>query len=615
MAKNADTEFSKSKSFQEMNEALKLAFRNIKNDMTTLREGLHQQGINLAAIGQDMKEGKADFVTVDKFNILKIKIGELNENMKKLWEVEKKLEDLDRKTVSATDFDKQTATLQNEIAKLKQDVTGLDKVTATEEQVKSLATDVNEEFDKIKKGIEELRSLKDTLTRAELDKRTDALNKKADDLRKDFIKVSDKVTDELRDKISVKQVEAFVKDVNSEFDGLKKVIADIKAGEKRFALASNVDDKLDRIEHKVAEATKNLSAVVDEFSKGIEDAFGDFLKANEKRHDTLAKQLAKSEESLADEISKAEENASAQAAELKESMKDLVTRKQAENLVSDLNKEFDGMKDGIEQTAKELTLLKKTAATKDEMRDLFSDMREKVNETNFALKERYEDLLAKLKKETDLLGKGIKNNSQDLDEVEKAVGKELRLYVLREELETELESLHAEMGKMPTATDIDKELRKRIKASEETMVDKRQFNKLVDVVAMLQERVELQRELVKEKKKELKSYSKQLRKAKKAEKKLAKYEAEFERVSVKEQAMKTKNGKKDAKKQAKDGSYKKSSFIANFLIVAAFVILIAAIAFFFSGLSGLTDTLAIAAVVCFVLGIIIRIVVSFKSSE
>jgi len=600
MAKNPVNEFSKSKNFKDLDENLKLAFGNIKNDMTALREGLHQQGMKVVELVQDVKESKADFITVDKFNIIKIKIGELNENLKKLWEIEKKLEDLDRKTVAESDFDKHTGKVENELAKLKQDLTALDNTSATEAQLKDFAQDINSEFDGIKQGIEELRSIKDSITRAEMDKRTNLLNKHADDVRKDF----EKVRSEVKDKINVKDVEAFVFDVNKEFDVLKKAIVDFKDDSRRFVTSNDFEKSLDKLDSKVDGTNQKLTVVVDEFSKGMESAFKDFLKVHERTSKELVSEFTASEERLSEEI-----------AENKKEMKDFVTRKQAENLLKDLNKEFDALKDDSDKLTKGLAELSKGSASKEELHAAFDNLRESLLETNQAMKEMYGNVLKALKHDSDDMNRKIKDNSQDINEIEKAVGKELKLYVLKDELEAELEAMQKELDKMPTSTDVDKHLRNSISVLEDEYVEKKQFNKLVDVVSMLQERVELQRELVKEKKKELKAYGKQLKSAKKAEKKLAKYEAEYSSMVEKSQkaVKKAKNGKNG--KAVKDKEYRKSSFLANFLIVVAFLLLIAAIGFFFSGMSGLTDSLSIAAVVCFVLGIIIRIVVALKRSD
>jgi chromosome segregation ATPase len=603
MAKLPENEFSKSRSFRELDEALKLSFLNIKNDMAAMKESMHQQSAKLSEVSSNVKENKSDFVTVDKFNILKIKIGELNESLKKLWDVEKKLEELEGKAVASSEFDKQSADTDKELAELKKKVSEISKTASTEEQTKQLASDINDEFNKVKKAIEELRSIKDTITRAELEKRTDVLNKRAEDVRKDF----DKVKVEVSSKVRVEQVESLVRDINGEFDRLKASIADIKLGEKRFALDSDLAREVEKLDNKMSDASQKIAAIVEQFTKGVEATLKDFVRLNEKNREDLAK-----------DITKVNDRFSADNDDIRKELKTLVTKKQAENLVFDINKEFDRLKSDISSGSKALSQLAKSSATKDETHSLFDDMRKRLDETNVALKDKFDDLIKRMRKESEATDKKILANADDLEKMEKAVNKELKLVVYRDEFHKELDTvqkefvrLHKELkemdNRMAEASDLDllnRKLKQNVVAIRNDTVDKRQFEKLVDVVQMLQERVEMQRALVKEKKHELKVYAKELKAAKKASKRLAKYESQSAKVEAKK-----------GKLAKKDTDHRKSGFIANFLIGAAFVILIAAIGFFFSGLTGITDILSIAAVICFVLGIIIRIVVAFKNGN
>jgi chromosome segregation ATPase len=603
MAKLPENEFSKSRSFRELDEALKLSFLNIKNDMAAMKESMHQQSAKLSEVSSNVKENKSDFVTVDKFNILKIKIGELNESLKKLWDVEKKLEELEGKAVASSEFDKQSADTDKELAELKKKVSEISKTASTEEQTKQLASDINDEFNKVKKAIEELRSIKDTITRAELEKRTDVLNKRAEDVRKDF----DKVKVEVSSKVRVEQVESLVRDINGEFDRLKASIADIKLGEKRFALDSDLAREVEKLDNKMSDASQKIAAIVEQFTKGVEATLKDFVRLNEKNREDLAK-----------DITKVNDRFSADNDDIRKELKTLVTKKQAENLVFDINKEFDRLKSDISSGSKALSQLAKSSATKDETHSLFDDLRKRLDETNVALKDKFDDLIKRMRKESEATDKKILANADDLEKMEKAVNKELKLVVYRDEFHKELDTvqkefvrLHKELkemdNRMAEASDLDllnRKLKQNVVAIRNDTVDKRQFEKLVDVVQMLQERVEMQRALVKEKKHELKVYAKELKAAKKASKRLAKYESQSAKVEAKK-----------GKLAKKDTDHRKSGFIANFLIGAAFVILIAAIGFFFSGLTGITDILSIAAVICFVLGIIIRIVVAFKNGN
>ncbi|MBW2966954.1 hypothetical protein KY362_00550 [Candidatus Woesearchaeota archaeon] len=721
MAKKSDTDFSKAKNFRELDSALKHSFVNIKNDITALKEGVHRHGVKIAEVGREVKDSQADFVTVDKFNILKIKIGELNENMKKVWDIEKKLEDVDRKSVAADEFDKQNVSTANELEKLRQDLDELDSSAATEDQTKDLVRDINEEFDKIKKAIEELRSIKDTITRAELEKRTEKLYRQADDLGDGL----DKLKADLKTKVSLSQVEALVNDVNSEFDRLKESIAAVKEGEDRFALHSHMERELDKLDSKISKANQNLSDIISDFSKGIEASFKDLVRANQKKLDDMEKTIELVDRDLASEIEKShnalardldkrakklQSNIDSSNAKLKAGMdktaeklqsdldkevdslhdkvddnaeklgarisalnnavseqskivdaelKTLVKKKQVQNLIDDLNKEFDAVKDDVDVNSKELDLIKKGFATKEmvdselrrlnakldntakdisamrkdaasheEVGGLFDELRARLTETNRVLKERFRDVMGRLgqsQKENDAR---FKDSSADVDAVAKGVRKQMRDVVAKKDLHSELdvvreefEKLHTEIGRLSDDAasvseldDVQKQLVSQAKSAKKEFVSRKHFEKLLKQVARLNEQLEDQSGYLSMRDKQLKELTKELKVSRKAEKRAEKELARavrYEAVVEKKSARSAKAAKKQAKPVQENGKGK-GAFFANFLVGAAFVVLIAAVVFFFTGLSGITDILAIAAVVCFVLGIIIRIVVAFR---
>jgi chromosome segregation ATPase len=645
MASKAD-----SSKVRGLDDALKRSFTNIKNDMTALKEGVHQQGIKLAEAKQDLKDSKSDFVTLDKFNILKIKIGELNENMKKVWDTEKKLEDLDRKAVSSSEFDKQVVELNNEIAKLKQDLKDLVDSATTEDQTKGLVEDINSEFDNVKQSIEELRSIKDAITKEELDKRTDKLNKKAKEVKEGF----EKVKAEVKSKVSMTQVESLVSDLNSEFDRIKDMIAAVKEGESRFALESDVENDLDSLEKKFRELQQAMTTAMDDFSKGVETTIKDISKATDKGIESCQRDIEKADVKQTKKLADLKKSQSKNASDVKKEMKTLVTKKQVENLVSDLNKEFDSVKDDNEGLAKDFAVLRKDAATKKEMqssitelqkeldrlakdlgmhrkeaatkketKSLFDELRDRVAETNRALKDRFDELVKRIRKESDLSAKSIKSNSQDINAVDKDIRKELKTAVHEQDLHEELDVIQEEFEKLHSGiagiqdtmleeadlTDVDKRLKQHIKDTKADFVSKKQFDRLASAFERLEDQVEVQRALLSQKRKELKAHAKELKAAKRAEKKLAKYES----VMTRSEKKALKKAKKAGKAKAGPAvPFRKSTFLGNFLVGAAFVILVVAIGFFFSGLTGMTDALAIAAVACFVIGIVIRIVVAFK---
>jgi|GEM_PF-3965775 len=649
MEKKTDSEFSKARNFRELDESLKNAFSNIKSDMNALREGMHQQGIKISEIKHGLKDDLTDTVTVDKFNILKIKVGELNEELKKVWELEKALEDMEKKGVTASEFNNSTKEISCEIAEMKKELKALNDNTATEEQIKGLVKDVNSEFDAVKRGIEELRLIKDTITKAELEKRTDELNRRSEKLNDEFDMLKSEVKAGLKGKIDAVAVEGLVNDINSEFDDLKVMIAKVKEGEGRFASISDVDRKIVKLEKKLEEISLANASSMEDFSKGIESAFKDFMKANDSDHSSLAKEREKLNEKAVKSMSDLKGSLNSQLDDLKGEMKTLMTRRQAENLIADINKEFDGvkagfdkgmaevgdikrnfstrkelaselmkMKNAIDKLAYEISAVRKESATKAETHSLFEELKALVLGLNNALKSKIDMLVKRIKKDNDYTDKSIKANSQDISSVDKSFHKELKAFIHEKEFAGELGSLWERLDRisdklesMDKSTikgtdfiELDKRLKSQAKDAKESFVGKREFEKLVGAIDVLQEQLEMQNDLLADKRKEIKVYAKELKAAKKAEKKLMKYEAIEEKEAKRH----------EVKDKGPVVPYRKTGIFAKFLIGSAFVVLVSAIGFFFSGLSGMTDMLAVIAVILFVTGIAIRILIGLKQN-
>ncbi|MFH1063833.1 MAG: hypothetical protein V1729_02010 [Candidatus Woesearchaeota archaeon] len=707
MATNAESRFSKSKNIRDLDDSLKRSFTHIKGDMGTIKENLHQQGVKLAEVKQNIKDHRSDFVTLDKFNILKIRIGELNENMKKVWDIEKKLEDLDRKSVSASEFDKQSVETNNEVAKLKQDFTGLSDSATTTVQTKNLVDDINDEFDNIKQSIEQLRSIKDAITKEEVDKKVNSAKKKVLEVRDEF----DKFKAQLKTKANMSQVEALINDINSEFDKVKESLAKSKESEGNFALDADVKNQIAKLSRRIAVVSQEVAIAVDTFSKGVETSLKDLSKANEKSHDALSLETERTSDRLTKKLVETKATLTGQIASIRDDMKSLVSKKQAQKLVDDLNKEFDGVKDHLDSNvkdvallkkdsatrkelteglnkiqdtlkeiseddigqnskdisslkkstatkkeiqaemnklrleissvAKEMALLRKEAATRDETAEAFDDVEERLKENDQALKIRFDALAKMMSDDSDSAQKSARSNSQDISTIAKTFKKTLKGFVRSKALDDEIdvindefERLHKEIStiqdnmlEQSDLKSVNSRLQNHVSDSKKGFVNKSQFEKLSSVVERLQDQLDIQGELIVEKRKELRAYAKDLKTAKKAEKKLSKYESSIARSEAKaekrarKEAEKAKKAKEKAKaagttnkKSTKSDAepFRKSKFLSAFLIAISFVILIAAIVFFFSGMTGLTDTLAVAAVICFVLGIVTRIVVGFQ---
>ncbi|MFQ5474582.1 MAG: hypothetical protein ACE5DM_01980 [Candidatus Nanoarchaeia archaeon] len=550
--------FSRTGGFHEMDDMLRRSFSAIKEDMLKLKESQHQQLAQINEARQTILNVKNDLVTIDKFNVLKIKIGELNDNMKKLWEIDKKLIEVDAKALSEADFDRQASEWENEFEKMRQDIVEMRKTGVDEKQLNKLVQDLNEEFDSIKDHLDELRRLKDTITSGELEKRSQTIARELDDLRSEFYRMH-KSSESM---LTEKQAAALIKDVNSEFDDVKHNLASIESDMKACAKSNDLKREAIRIDGKIQAILQQVAGI-------------------------------------------------------KKEQKNLVTKDQMNSLLNDVNCEFNSLKDGLASAVTNSQLDKEKKKSEKQFNHLRSDIagqsrqqsvfRKKTEKSilsieNNYLKKRQADLLvADINSEFDGLRKSIKSNANDIDTHRKSVKRCLGDYVRKKELKSDVDELNDAIRKMEGKfsvvagmivsekkfNKVSSYFKRSIRALENDYVSRDKFEALIDEVDRL-----------------------------KAQQKTQRIPAKV--VQTRQLAyLKRKNHVKLEKLKSSRSfiPYQRSYFAANLLISVAFVLLVTSIAMFFMQQLLWTDRLAVFAVVSFILGLIIRVVVIVKRSN
>jgi len=137
---------SQDNSIRGLNIRLRNSFATIKQDMQDLKQSQMASLRSSKEIRNELSGMKENFVSKDKFNVLKIKIGDLNEDVKKLGKVEKDLDKLKETSAKKEAIEKQ-------LSEMKKELKGMDKNienTATEKQMEKLIEEVNSEFDLVK---------------------------------------------------------------------------------------------------------------------------------------------------------------------------------------------------------------------------------------------------------------------------------------------------------------------------------------------------------------------------------------------------------------------------------------------------------------------------------
>ena len=163
---------------------LKKSFFNVKEEIEVIKDVQDKQNAYIAENLQHIESLKVKNVSIEKFEYLKKQISELNENAKKIWEIEEEIKSVDERTVSKTFFNQQHEQLTDEFDDVKNGLSLLNKETISKYQMNELIADLNDEFSKVKTTIEEIRNIKDSITHKELEKKTNTLNHKIDDSNK-----------------------------------------------------------------------------------------------------------------------------------------------------------------------------------------------------------------------------------------------------------------------------------------------------------------------------------------------------------------------------------------------------------------------------------------------
>ncbi len=308
MAKKGRYGDARTRNFEELNAILKNSFSGIKKDMNDIRENIHI----LQTYSEDTRgifdASKKDFVTIDKLNALKIKLADMNEEVKRLDRIESVLKAINDRTIDKDRFESERQKSKETIDELKNQVSfaeRLGKSALTEARLKQLSNEVSAEINEMvqrldsyeKKGGKVVDDIAEKLRKeiegkiANLDER---FNTKAASLREEvgsetsqarvdvksvleserkesnrkmlkLLEGINKIRDENKKLITRNQVNDVLRSINKEFDALKEEIEDIKILRKDIKQIRK--DKLNRAYFE--QSMNDISKKVDSFGKDI----------------------------------------------------------------------------------------------------------------------------------------------------------------------------------------------------------------------------------------------------------------------------------------------------------------------------------------------------------
>ncbi len=299
---------------------LQNSFDNIRKDMSNLQARQEQILRGNQILKDDYDKYSQDLVTKDKFNIIKITIAEINESIKRLGEAQEKLEGAESKKLSKANFDSEVSKMRGEFEKKLQKMQSLIVQSQqdmrehtvrflTRAEAQQLTSQIGNELSSLYKEVREVKSIKDTITQRELNKKTDFINARIDIAAAEI----KKLTQASKDFVTAKQMQGLLDSVNREMNELKANIDDIPKLktfvshlEKKSVSVDDFNkrvivfnDELERLQDSI-DNLKKESLTVSEFKKvinALQDRYDERLikldRANEKDLDDVKRVIKK----------------------------------------------------------------------------------------------------------------------------------------------------------------------------------------------------------------------------------------------------------------------------------------------------------------------------------
>ena len=273
-------------SIAQLNRALENSFGNIKRDMNEIKFALSSQAEQQLNLKKSLETARTAVVTPDKLNILKIKIGELNEGLKKVWDLEKQL----RAMGGSKTLQEATDELDAKVAALNFKIDEVNRKNVSETQMKTIVEQINSELNRMAAIVRDAEQRRDLIRRQDIEDHTRFLAKKIAstnedlaDLRKTCVTKDDikgVLNDVSRDfgsirkeiEIVAKRETSFVKDtevkrilddINKEFDGISNEIGSLKKQNKENISINQIKGLIDDISDEFNDVRKDMSRTGD----------------------------------------------------------------------------------------------------------------------------------------------------------------------------------------------------------------------------------------------------------------------------------------------------------------------------------------------------------------
>ncbi|MBU0535764.1 MAG: hypothetical protein KKE20_02275 [Nanoarchaeota archaeon] len=298
------------RSFDDLNIILQNSFSGIKQDMNSLKDSIYLMQNSVDDNRKNLENAKKDFITVDKLNSFKIKLADMNEDVKRFYRIEAYVKKIDERLIDKDKFEAEKEKNREAINELKNSLQVVEKIskgTVTETRLKQLAKEVSAEINEMLKKLEgfekkggdvadkiseKIKSdndkrvqdldqkfstaagmLKEAVEKKTLDtidENKRLLEKERKETDRKMLKLLDginKIREENSKLVTKNQMNEVLRRVNAEFDSVKENIEDLKIQGKDIKQLRK--DKLNKasFEQSMTEISKRVADLQDETNK------------------------------------------------------------------------------------------------------------------------------------------------------------------------------------------------------------------------------------------------------------------------------------------------------------------------------------------------------------
>jgi len=241
---------------QELDTKLRGAFAAIKKDISSIKRQVTKANNKNDSFSEEFSLFKNESASVDKLNILKIRLGDFETKMN-AWN--KTMDKIEQKYVDVKSFDKEFKKLEKKQESVKEDVKSLkhiEKDAKTKKELEAQIGELGKRITSLKYSVTSMKNVKERILKKYLEKFRNEFTKK-NLLTKKMIR---DVSHEQKKYVTEVQINDMLGQVNQEFDSVKKDI-------KRFP---ELKKRLKKLEGSIVDE-KYFSQQMDEIYENMDD--------------------------------------------------------------------------------------------------------------------------------------------------------------------------------------------------------------------------------------------------------------------------------------------------------------------------------------------------------